>query len=44
MKTPPPTKEEIAKTIEAEVQNNIPLAKEVLHHNLYKFNKLIFFF
>jgi len=41
MKTPPPTKEEIAKTIEAEVQNNIPLAKEVLHHNLYKFNKLI---
>lgn len=41
MKTPQPTKEEIAKKIEEEVQTNIPIARQVLHNNLFKFNRLV---
>ena len=36
-----PTKEEIAKAMEEEIATNIPIARNVLHSNLFKFNKLI---
>jgi predicted phage terminase large subunit-like protein len=36
-----PTKEEIAKKIEEEVAVNIPIARQVLENNLYKFNKFV---
>lgn len=41
MKRQRPTKEEIAKKIEEEVQVNIPIAKEILENNLFKFNKFV---
>lgn len=41
MKQPRPSKEEVAKALEEEVRASIPLARQALSNNLWKFNRYI---